>query len=107
MSNAQPAAKLPPIWCSGCGRVYDPINCPRYCECDCGTDTDDMELAPDWLIELHARLAELQKPCVWTYDEYHCKWDTACGNAYLVIWDTPAENGMKFCPYCGHPIKEE
>ncbi len=56
---------------------------------------------------LSAQLAELAKPCVWTWDDEHEKWDTACGEAFQVITDTPAENGIKFCPFCQHTISEE
>lgn len=44
--------------------------------------------------------------CKWEYDEYHDKWDTSCNNAFVLEFGTPAEHQMKFCPYCGKPIKE-
>ncbi len=53
---------------------------------------------------LDKELAELQKPCVWTYDDEHDKWDTACGEAFQVMSDGPTENAMRFCPFCAHPI---
>lgn len=43
--------------------------------------------------------------CHWTFEgEY---WKTNCGNAQVFEVDGPDENGYKFCPYCGKPIKEE
>lgn len=40
------------------------------------------------------------KMCEWRENSDGC-WETACGNAFEVSEGTPAENGMKFCPYCG------
>ena len=42
--------------------------------------------------------------CEWKFDENHCKWDTACGEAFFFDNDGPEENGTKFCMYCGQPI---
>uniref|UniRef100_A0A6M3J629 Uncharacterized protein n=1 Tax=viral metagenome TaxID=1070528 RepID=A0A6M3J629_9ZZZZ len=39
--------------------------------------------------------------CVWKYDEYDDTWNTSCNNTYQIIWGSPTENRMKFCPYCG------
>lgn len=57
------------------------------------------------MLVAHKELAELQKPCVWTYDEEHDKWDTACGEAFQTVCDSPTENGMKFCCFCQKPIQ--
>lgn len=62
-----------------------------------------IELVP---LDKADELAELRQPCVWTYDDVHDKWDTACGEAFQIECDGPAENGMKFCCYCQHPIQE-
>lgn len=40
-----------------------------------------------------------ENACLWVEDEEY--WETACGNKFILISDTPAGNGMKFCPYCG------
>ena len=56
--------------------------------------------------ELSVTLAALKKPCVWTYDDVHDKWDTACGEAFQIECGGPSDNDMKFCCYCGHPISE-
>jgi hypothetical protein len=49
--------------------------------------------------------AMTEKPCIWQEeDEY---WQTGCGHAFCLNAGTPLENGMKFCAYCGKPIKEE
>jgi hypothetical protein len=42
-----------------------------------------------------------------------CEWSdggegaylTECGEAFVVNEGTPAENGMRFCPYCGRKLK--
>ena len=33
-------------------------------------------------------------------------WQTKCGNYATVTADTPSENGMKFCWYCGGKLLE-
>ena len=50
-------------------------------------------------------LASQQKPipCVWS-EEYEGPWESACGHAFNIIEGGPAENGMKFCCFCGAPI---
>lgn len=44
--------------------------------------------------------------CVWAYDEDHCKYDTGCDNAFQFITDDIAENGLRFCPFCGKGLVE-
>jgi len=41
--------------------------------------------------------------CVWTEEG---PWVTDCGHAFEVIEGTPADNGFKFCCFCGRPIVE-
>ena len=48
---------------------------------------------------------ESQPKCKWTYDEYHGKHDTDCGNAYSFS-DPEMDEGFVFCPYCGREIEE-
>jgi hypothetical protein len=43
--------------------------------------------------------------CTWTYDDYHCMWDCACGLAWQMSNDEGlAANDMNFCPKCGRRI---
>lgn len=44
--------------------------------------------------------------CTWTYDDYHCKWDTGCDDAFCFENDGPADNHYRFCPACGRRIVE-
>jgi hypothetical protein len=53
-----------------------------------------------WLIQFISRRVS----CKWIYDDTHDKWDTECGNAWQFMQDTPAENGVKFCMYCGGEV---
>jgi len=46
------------------------------------------------------------KWCVWTYDENHDTWDTACGEAFCFTDGGPKENRIRFCGYCGKKLKE-
>ena len=62
---------------------------------------------PDNDPELVRKIKEAQ--CEWIYDDTHDKWDTACGEMFVMIEGTPHDNGMVYCPYCGKAInfKEE
>jgi hypothetical protein len=46
-----------------------------------------------------------QAPCVWTEDDWRCKWDSECGQQYSFINGNPTSKGMRFCPFCGHPLQ--
>lgn len=49
--------------------------------------------------------------CAWTYrpEQYGTGdyWETGCGNAFQIASGTPAENGFRFCPYCGKRLEEK
>jgi len=50
--------------------------------------------------------------CTWAQETYgdveHNVWEPSCGNPAWVLDDgSPAENGMKFCPFCGRPLVEQ
>ena len=45
-------------------------------------------------------------PCVWTEDDDTGIYYTTCGRALLFECDGLAENEVKFCPFCGHPVME-
>ena len=47
-----------------------------------------------------------EKTCRWKYDEDMDAWNTQCDNAFCIGEGTPAENEMKFCPYCGRKLVE-
>ena len=48
------------------------------------------------------------KPCVWIWDEYHDAYDTSCGEDFcLTDGENLKENKIKFCCFCGKPIKEK
>jgi len=44
--------------------------------------------------------------CIWKADE-ESNWHTGCGEIYIILEGTPDENKMKFCTYCGKPLKQE
>lgn len=44
--------------------------------------------------------------CEWSEDETCGAWGTGCGHLFCIENDNPAENGMKYCPYCGKEIRE-
>ena len=50
--------------------------------------------------------AEKESGCTWTYDETHDAYDTGCGEKFQMKNETPKENKMKFCPFCGKHLTE-
>lgn len=45
--------------------------------------------------------------CKWEQeDDWHnsALWHTECNEIHEIITDTPEENKMKFCCYCGRPL---
>ena len=52
------------------------------------------------------RLRLAKTTCTWGYDDGDDYWETSCDGAFQLVDGTPADNGMKFCPYCGRPIEE-
>ena len=44
-------------------------------------------------------------PCVWQED-WEGTWETACKNKWVFNEGTPEDNRMKFCCYCGKPLKQ-
>jgi len=57
--------------------------------------------------ELHRRLME-PDICKWKQDangEWNL-WDTDCGETFSLEAETPKENKMVYCCFCGRKIKE-
>lgn len=52
-------------------------------------------------------LAALDKPCVWTYDEFHDMWETECGKAFCFEDGTLKDHNVNGCPNCLRPIEEK
>jgi len=43
--------------------------------------------------------------CTWEPDEPESNWyETSCGESFTINDGTPADNGMKFCCFCGKTI---
>ena len=42
--------------------------------------------------------------CTWEYQPDEDAWATECGELFIILEGTPAENKMRFCCYCGRPI---
>jgi len=57
--------------------------------------------------EFYRRLkAELQPYCKWEQDGEWNLWDTDCGETFCLEAETPKENKMVYCCFCGRKIKE-
>lgn len=54
--------------------------------------------------DLTARLT--QKPCKWSHDDTHDKWDTSCGEAWQFNDGDLSENRLVYCPFCGGRVAE-
>jgi len=49
-----------------------------------------------------------KKVCGWKLDEtYGDAYDTGCGKMFAITDGTPADNKMKYCPFCGKRISEK
>ena len=49
------------------------------------------------------------KNCTWEEDldgNLDSYWNTSCYNIFTLDEGTPEENQMKFCCYCGRPLKQ-
>ncbi len=65
------------------------------------------------MLELRAVLAALDRDartaeCVWSQDDEdsYC-WGTSCGHAFALNDGTPEDNHIRFCCYCGKPVRQE
>jgi len=54
--------------------------------------------------DVHSRPAPSEQICKWIENE-NGAYDTSCGNCFEVMNDTPEENKMNFCPYCGKLLR--
>jgi hypothetical protein len=61
-------------------------------------------LEPETLSQYLARTQGIPT-CQWENDG-EGNWETGCGDAFVILDGTPAENKMMFCCYCGKRIKE-
>lgn len=42
--------------------------------------------------------------CHWIYDALDV-WRTSCGEQFNLEEGTPADNSIRYCPYCGKPVE--
>ena len=43
--------------------------------------------------------------CLWTEDEDGV-WNTACSESWILETGKPRDNNMRFCPFCGNPLRQ-
>ena len=50
-----------------------------------------------------------EKYCKWTHDKLDDSntWETDCGHSFWLEYDTPEDNGMNFCCYCGKKLIQQ
>jgi hypothetical protein len=61
---------------------------------------------PGGLSRQEANPLGLGEFCEWTQEDYdNTTWET-CSDPFCLNEGTPSENGMKFCCFCGKPLKE-
>lgn len=79
-----------------------------YCD-RCGkrvsTGIPDDTIIRAW-IECSECSEKPEPTCRWAFDDHHAKWDTACGHGFSFTTGRPNEDGIEWCPYCGHRIEE-
>ena len=51
------------------------------------------------------RMNAKERACEWVEDE-DANWYTGCKETFCLNDGTPADNGMKFCCYCGGTLTE-
>jgi len=78
------------------------------------TEGSAVEVAQDIMLKQRQHISDLhqaQTGVTWAennpdvdYGAWEC---SGCGLEFCLEYDTPSENGMHFCPKCGHPITAE
>lgn len=60
-----------------------------------------------WHFADRFELATKREPevCNWEADS-EGNYSTSCGETFTLIDGTPEDNRMKYCPYCGKPIRQ-
>lgn len=60
----------------------------------------------EWMVRELLQHREFDRtPCRWEQD-MDGDWQTGCDNMFVLNEGIPTENGMQFCPYCGHRVEE-
>lgn len=58
----------------------------------------------------YLKMSERRKlsTCTWAIEpeQYGNSWSTSCDKLFWLEADSPKENGMAFCPFCGRILKE-
>jgi len=71
--------------------------------------TDPMALETD-NDDVVAMFLKDERVCTWSQDSYETEynvWNTDCARVFQLSEGTPADNGMRFCCYCGRKIIEK
>lgn len=56
---------------------------------------------------LHRAAEKMVRRCEWRLDDPdQGTWESSCGCAFNIIEGGPEQNDMRFCCYCGDPLKE-
>ena len=51
--------------------------------------------------------AHTPTPCLWLEEYGDDEYQTSCGKAFILNDGTLEQNDMRFCCFCGKPIREE
>lgn len=63
---------------------------------------------PEWIREEIKRIVPVTETCRWALIDDDCNsWETSCGDVFHITNGDPADNGMRFCPYCGLALEQE
>ena len=88
-------------------RLADKVEFGNLLSCTIGYEL--LNAACDRIDELEAErdVKNLGGECKWTptHDDYNT-FDTDCGQSFCLDADSPKDNNMKFCCYCGKSLVE-
>ena len=80
--------------------------CPRTGEVHNWIQRDGTNVTlEDVVYDLLWLQAKADRACEWLDDE-DCVYQTECGRAWQFVDGSVAENGVKFCPFCGGRVVE-
>ena len=70
-----------------------------------GSDAEKMGRTSRIQILEHMEEAMTEGFCTWMEDEQGI-WHTDCRHMFVLHADSPSENNMRYCCYCGRELKE-
>lgn len=83
-------------WCDECGLEAD----LSVCKLTHVLPDEERNSVIDNTLQRQAK----QDFCEWSCGDEDCGYWNTCGNEWILMEGTPADNGMNFCPICGKKL---